>query len=340
MNNMKMIDKITKFICNPKIRFGYLSRIGFYNKMSDEKYLCKEWLYHFDKPLNLQDPQTFNEKLQWLKLYDRRQEYTTMVDKYAVKKYVADKIGDQYIIPTLGVWNSFKEIDFTKLPNQFVLKCTHDSGGIVICRDKNHFDYKQAEKIISTYLKRKYYYCHREWPYKNVPPRIIAEQYMSEDGNIELNDYKMMCFNGKVKVAISREECGLTDYKFYCFNGKPLYLYVSTGLENHRTAKMSFLKTDWTFAEFGRKDYKPLDAIPEKPKNYDEMIKIAQKLSDGIPFLRVDMYEVNGKVYFGELTFHPCAGMMPFDPTSADLKVGKLLDISQIVKMKMENHDD
>lgn len=305
MNNMKMIDKISKFICNPKIRFGYLSRIGFYNKMSDEEYLCKEWLYHFDKPLNLQDPQTFNEKLQWLKLYDRRPEYTTMVDKYAVKKYVADKIGDQYIIPTLGVWNSFKEIDFTKLPNQFVLKCTHDSGGIVICRDKNHFDYKQAEKIISTYLKRKYYYCHREWPYKNVPPRIIAEQYMSEDGNIELNDYKMMCFNGKVKAT-----------------------FVCTNRFNGNGLNVTFYNTKWERLPFER--HYPVSKVDiEKPKTYDEMVRLAERLSEKIPFVRADFYEIRGMVYFGELTFYPGSGLEEFSPEQWDKTIGEWLQLPE-----------
>lgn len=304
---MRIVDKISKLIFNPQIRFGYLSRLGMYNKMPDEEYLCKEWSYHFDKPLDLQNPQTFNEKLQWLKIHNSISEYTTMVDKYAVKQYVADKIGEQHVIPLLGVWNCFKEIDFDKLPNQFVLKCTHDSGGVVICRDKENFDKNQAEKILSTYLKRKYYYCHREWPYKDVKPRIIAEQYMAEKNNK-----------------------GLTDYKFYCFNGVPLYLYVSIGLENHATAQMSFLNIDWSFADFGRTDYKPLEKLPPKPARFEEMIDMVKKLSKGIPFLRVDLYEINGEIYFGEYTFSPCAGMMPFDPPEADFKLGQLLDISHV----------
>lgn len=180
-------------------------------------------------------------------------------------------------------------------------------GGVVICRDKENFDKKQAEKILSTYLKRKYYYCHREWPYKDVKPRIIAEQYMSEE-------------NSK----------GLTDYKFYCFNGVPLYLYVSIGLENHATAQMSFLNIDWSFADFGRTDYKPLEKLPPKPARFEEMIDMVKKLSKGIPFLRVDLYEINGEIYFGEYTFSPCAGMMPFDPPEADFKLGQLLDISHV----------
>lgn len=306
---MRIIQYIKKFIENPKIRFGYLSALGFYNHLPDEDYVRKEWKSVRGTELNLESPQTFNEKLQWLKINNHKAEYTTMVDKYAAKKYVADKIGEEYIISTLGVWNKFDEIDFDSLPEQFVLKCTHDSGAIVICRDKKKFNKKEAQKKLIKYLKRKYYYCHREWPYKNVPPRIIAEKYM-QDGT----------------------RAALTDYKFYCFNGTPRYLYVSTGMENHETARVSFVDMNWEFANFGRTDYKPLEELPPKPDKFEEMTGIARTLSKDIPFLRVDLYEINGKVYFGELTFTPCAGMMPFDPPSADLEIGKMLDISYLIK--------
>lgn len=306
---MKIIRYIKKFIGNPKIRFGYLSALGFYNHLTDEDYVCKEWKLVRGTELNLESPQTFNEKLQWLKINNHKVEYTTMVDKYAVKKYVADRIGEEHIIPTLGVWKNFDEIDFDGLPEQFVLKCTHDSGAIVICRDKDKFDKKKAKKKLTKYLKRKYYYCHREWLYKNVPPRIIAEKFM-QDGT----------------------HAALTDYKFYCFNGTPRFLYVSIGMENHKTARVSFVDTNWKFADFGRTDYKPLEKIPPKPDRFEKMLEIARILSKDIPFLRVDLYEINGKVYFGELTFTPCAGMMPFDPPSADLEIGKMLDISHVIK--------
>ena len=163
----------------------------------DKLYLKYKFYKKMKKQLNLDNPQTFNEKLQWLKLYDRNPEYTRMVDKYEVKKYVAEKIGEEYIIPTLGVWNKFEDIDFEELPNQFVLKCTHDSGGVVICKDKSTFDFNAANKKLTHCLKRNYFWKGREWPYKNIKPRIIAEQYIAED----LVDYKFMCFSGEVKCS-------------------------------------------------------------------------------------------------------------------------------------------
>lgn len=304
---MELAKKINNFLTDPKIRFGYLSKLGFYDNLSDKQYVEKEWFSHWQKPLNLENPQTFNEKLQWLKIYNHNPQATIMVDKYAVKQYVSERIGKQYIIPTLGMWDSFYDIDFNLLPEQFVLKVTHDSGGLVICKEKNKLDINATKKILQKSLKRDYYKVHREWPYKNVPRRIIAEKYMKDRNNE-----------------------ALTDYKFYCFNGVPLYLYVSVGLDNHETAKISFLTTDWTFAKFGRTDYKALDVLPPKPQNLEKMIEISKKLSTGFPFLRVDLYEINGQVYFGELTFTPCAGMMPFNPPDADLEIGKLLDISYL----------
>lgn len=304
---MNLFEYVVKFVKVPKIRFGYLSRLGWYNYLSDEEYVRREWKLNYGTDLNLEKPETFNEKLQWLKVNVHCPEYTEMVDKYAAKRYVAKRIGEEYIIPTLGVWKDFKEIDFDELPQKFVLKCTHDSGGIIICKDKKQLDIKSAEKWLNKYLNRNYY-CHREWPYKNVPPQIIAEKYM-QDGNNE----------------------SLTDYKFYCFNGIPRYLYVSVGMSNHQTARMSFVTTDWKLANFGRTDYKRLKGLPQRPDKLEEMIEIAKKLSDKVPFLRVDLYEIDGKVYFGELTFTPCAGMMPFDPPEADLEIGKMLDISYLM---------
>ena len=300
-----VVQKLGRFLFCPAIRFAYLTELGFMNHMSDEAFTLREYRYRTGKTLNLKNPQTFNEKLQWLKVHDHNPEYTKMVDKYAAKQYAAEKIGADHIIPALGVWSTFDEIDFDALPEQFVLKCTHDSGGLVICRDKTQFDKAAARRKIEKYLKRKYFYEHREWPYKDVQPQILAEQYM-QDG----------------------DQKSLVDYKFYCFNGVPRYLYVSRGMENHATAQIGFLNLEWTFAPFGRTDYRPLSELPPKPQRYEEMLEFARKFSEGIPFLRVDLYEINGKVYFGELTFTPCAGAMPFDPPQADLEVGRLLDIS------------
>lgn len=279
---------------------------GYFKWMPDRLYLKVLWRARMHSVLHLENPKTFNEKLQWLKIYDRNPKYTNLVDKYSVKKIVAEKIGEEYIIPTLGVWNSFAEINFDNLPNQFVLKCTHDSGGLVVCRDKSKFDFNLAKKKIDSCLKKNFYWYGREWPYKNIEPRIIAEKYM-EDG-------------------ASRE---LKDYKFYCFNGEPRFLYVSEGLENHATARISFIDLDWEFAPFHRTDYFQFEELPAKPKHFDEMIIIAKQLSQNIPFVRVDLYEINEKVFFGELTFTPCSGLMLFTPPEWDKTIGDYLEIPQ-----------
>lgn len=301
---MTNIKNIKMYLSNPYRLILRLGDNGFLRLLEDERFIqlfCKAYMGKF---VNLENPQTFTEKLQWLKMNDRRYIYTDMVDKYKAKKYVASIIGEEYIIPTLGVWDSFEEIDFDSLPEKFVIKCTHDSGGLVICRDKANFDYKAAEKKITALLKRNYYWVGREWPYKGVKRKIIAEAFM-QDGD--------------------RKE--LRDYKFYCFNGEPKFLYLSEGLENHASAHVSFLDLDWTFTPFGRIDYLPFPELPEKPKHLDEMIDLSRRLSQGFPFLRVDLYEINGAVKFGELTFTPCGGAMPFTPPEADMEIGKMLEL-------------
>lgn len=261
------------------------------------------------KKLNLKDPQTFNEKLQWMKLNYRDPICTRMVDKYEAKQYVAERIGTEYIIPTYGVWDRFEDIDFDSLPDQFVLKCTHDSGGLVICREKAKLNKEAAKRKIEKCFKRNYFWHGREWPYKNVKPRIIAEKYMED--------------------VSSRE---LVDYKFYCFNGKPEFLYVSTGLENHATASISFFDFDFKKMPFYRADFKQFDEPPKKPEKFAQMIELAAELSQGFPFLRVDLYQINGQIYFSELTFIPSSGTMPLEPASADLEMGKLLNLGMIDK--------
>lgn len=305
---------LKEVVNNPEKRILYLRKLGIYDKLDDKEYLSRLFIAKVGRKIDWDNPLSFNEKLQWLKVYDRKPQYTIMVDKYEAKRYVADIIGNEVIIPTLGVWNSFDDIEFDTLPNRFVLKCTHDSGGIVICKDKNKLDLKKSKKILQKGINTDYYLRGgREWPYKNVPHRIIAEQYMEQQGHSD----------------------GLIDYKFYCFNGEPKFLYVSIGLSNHSTAQMGFVNLDWKLEKFGRSDYLPLKNIPPKPNNFDRMIEIARKLSSGgeygekIPFVRVDLYEISGNVYFGELTFTPCGGFMPFLPPEADFEVGDMLDISE-----------
>lgn len=259
--------------------------------------------------LDLENPQTFNEKIQWLKLNDRNPKHTMLVDKYEAKRLVADTIGESHIIPTLGVWDKFDDIDFSILPNQFVLKCTHDSGGLIICRDKKKFNKKSAKKKIEKCLKHNFYYGQREWAYKNIKPRIIAEEYMEDETAKQLGS------------------SGLTDYKIFCFNGKPEFIYVSCGLENHETAQIGFLTMEWEFADFKRSDYQGLTALPDKPKRFDEMIEYARKLSKNEKFVRIDFYEINTRVYFSEVTYYPCSGYMPFDSIEWDNKIGRMLKL-------------
>lgn len=276
----------------------------FSKKISNDIYLKLKFKLKLGRNLNLKNPQTFNEKLQWLKVYDHNPQYTMMVDKYLVRDYVSEKIGEEYLVPLLGVYDSFEEIDFSRLPEKFVIKCNHDSGGLVICRDKNKLDISYACEKINKCLKRNYYYSSREWPYKNVKPKIIIEKFLEDKNNTSIRDYKL-----------------------FCFNGTPKFFYVSEGLENHQTAKISFLDLNFNFMPFKRSDYKSFDEAPEKPINLDLMIKFAKVLSKGIPHLRVDFYEIDGKLYFGELTFYTCSGFIPFYPEEWDLKLGKKLKL-------------
>ena len=272
--------------------------------LPDKVYIELYYLAQFKHFCNLKDPRTYNEKINWLKLNDRNPEYTKMVDKYEAKKYVEDIIGKEYIIPTLGIWNNFDDIDFDKLPNQFVLKCTHDSEGVVIVKDKSKFDKNQARKKINKSLKCNFYYIGREWPYKNIQPRIIAEEYMEDDKYKELRDYKFFCFNGvpKAMFVASDRGIGKTKFDYYDMN------FNNLNIIQHYPNSMNKI---------------------EKPKNFDKMIELAKILSKNLIHVRVDFYEVNGKVYFGELTFYHFSGFQPFIPSKWDYKFGEWLEISK-----------
>lgn len=252
---------------------------------------------------NWKKPQTFNEKLNWLKLYNRRPEYTMMVDKYAVKDHVAQIIGQKYVIPTIGVWDRPEDVEWDKLPNQFVLKTTHGGGntGVVICKDKSIFDKQKAIVKLNKSLKQDIYRTLREWPYKNVPRRIIAEEYI-DSGNNDLPDYKFFCFDGEVKALFIGTERSSGDVKF-----------------------------DYFDADFNHLDLVQVHPMSgkdlPKPINFEEMKEIASKLSQGLPHVRVDLYNVNGKVYFGELTFFHHGGVTPFHPQSWDYTFGSWIHL-------------
>lgn len=284
--------------------------------LPDKQYLQLMYWAIFHKRLDLKNPKGFNEKLQWLKLYDRRPEYTVMVDKYAAKQYVAARIGEQYIIPTLGVWEHFDDIDFDSLPNQFVLKCTHDSGGLVVCKDKQSLDKTVAKEKIEKSLKRNYYWSGREWPYKNVPPRIIAEKYMS---NNQEN-------NSKETSLIVNEADDLKDYKFYCFNGTMKFVMINSDRNSDKPTKADYFDRDFNWLDFTW-GYAHAEIRPEKPEKYEEMVFLAEKLSKGLPHIRVDFYECNGKVYFGELTFYDGSGFDAIEPIEWEYKIGKMINL-------------
>ena len=226
-----------------------------------------------------------------------------MVDKYEAKEYVASIIGEQYIIPTLGIYDTWDEIDFDKLPNQFVIKCTHDSGGVVICKNKDVFDYNKARKIIEKSLRHNFYYAGREWPYKEVKPRIIIEKYMEDNSDHQIRDYKFLCFNGKPKV-----------------------LYIS---DNSHTPsqRICFFDMNFNQLDIKRFDYRDYDILPNKPKNFEKMKELASILSKNMIHLRVDFYEIDGKIYFGELTFYTGSGLIPFKSDEWDYKLGELINI-------------
>lgn len=286
-----------KLLTNPDFRFCVLAGHGYINAPSEE-FVKRIYRYKMGRELNLEEPRLYTEKLQWLKLYDHRDEYTEMVDKLAAKQFVAERIGQQYVVPLLGVWDDPEEIDFANLPERFVLKTTHDSGSYLICRDKSSLDIPGAKRKMRRFLRRNYYNCSREWPYKNVKPRILAEAYMEDSLLGELRDYK-----------------------FFTFDGVPKVLYIAQGRGNGGDTVADFFDMDFQHLPFTI-DHDTAPVPPEKPENFELMKELAAKLSAGTPQLRVDFYEVDGRVYFGEMTFFHCSGMEAFHPEQWDRTFG------------------
>lgn len=299
-----MNRKIKRILKNPLMLFHTLGHRGWFNWMDDELYLRIAFRIRMGERLNLENPQTLNEKLQWLKLYDHRPEYVTMVDKYEAKKYISNIVGDEYVLPALGVWDSFDKINFDNLPNQFVLKCTHDSGGIVICRDKSEFDFSKARKKINKCLKHNYFYGSREWAYKNVKPRIIAEPYVLDESGVELKDYKIFCFNG------------VPDYVEVDFN---------RWIEH----KLNPYDFDWNPLNFCDDSPNDYSANIPKPMQLEKMRELAATLSKNYPFMRVDFYSINDNIYIGELTLQPGSGYIQYHPKDRDLFYGKKLELKR-----------
>ena len=284
------------------VLYRYLAKII----TNDKLYLKILFRVQMGYWLDFKNPITFNEKLQWLKLYNRKPEYTSMVDKYAVKNYVASKIGSQYIIPTLGVWSTVEEIEWDKLPNQFVLKTTHGGGGcgVVICKDKASFDFDTAKKKLKRSLESDIYRMYREWPYKGVKKRIIAEKYMT-DGEKELEDYKVHNFNGVPKVIL-----------------------VCRDRFKESSMIDDFYSDRWELLDIRRPGHPNSSDSIDCPEKLTEMLELSRKLSQDIPFLRTDFYTVDNRIYFGELTFFPAAGMTPYEPEIWDKTFGSWLKLS------------
>ena len=300
---MSKIKAVRKIMTDKVFRMDLLSDRGFYRDMSDEEYLKKRFKAFKGYELDLVHPKTYCEKLQWLKLYDRKPEYVTMVDKYAVKEYVSSRVGEEHVIPLLGVWDSFDEINFDKLPNQFVLKVTHNSGGSAVCKDKNTFDKDSAKENLQKWLGRNYFWGGREWPYKHVKPRIIAEEYIPSLGNPDSIEYKSTCFGGKVGFIT------------ICIGPAHVELWKRTN-DSYTT---DFQHMPWWAY------YKNAKVEPEKPEQWEELIELSEKLSAGIPEVRVDFYIINGKVYFGEFTFYTWSGFLHFQPDEWDRKLGDMI---------------
>ena len=308
MKIQKILKAAYKYIFSKNYRFLINANFHFYDKMPDEQYLKRKFKAAMGKELNLENPKTFNEKLQWLKLYDRKPEYTMMADKYEVRKYIADKLGEEYLIPLLGVWDNPDDIDFDKLPDKFVLKCNHNSGlGMCICKDKSKLNIKKVKRNLKKGLKQNYYLTGREWPYKDIPKKIIAEKYMEDKETGELRDYKFFCYDGHVENVMICLERNSLEPKFYFFN------------------------REWDLLRLNKRGKEaPENFTLLKPEGMELMFDIASELSKGLAFARIDLYYCNGRIYFGEITFFPDSGFDHNLLPETDEYLGKLINIESI----------
>lgn len=276
---------------------------------NDRLYLRVLYRILTGEKLNFASPETFCQKIQWLKLYNKSNECTQMVDKYGVRAYIREKIGEEYLIPCYGVYNSFDDIDFSELPDTFVMKTTHDSGGVVICKDKSLLNYDEARKKLERSLKRNYFWVGREYPYKNVQPRIVIEKLMSnEDGS------------------------DITDYKFFCFNGEPQILFYASERFNafNEPAKFDYYDMYMNHLDMSSVGHKNAENLLSPFPEFSKMKDIARTLSTGFPHLRVDLYLINGRIYFGELTFHHDGGFVPFLPSEWNKVLGDMIILPRI----------
>ncbi|KAB2332604.1 ATP-grasp fold amidoligase family protein [Bacillus mesophilum] len=297
-----MISKIKRLMDNPQDFLIRISHLSIFNTLPDSVFLNMLYKIYTGKSLNLESPKTFNEKLQWLKLYDRNSFYTNLVDKYEVRKYIAETIGEEYLISLIGVWDKFDDIDFESLPEKFVLKCTHDSGGMVICTDKGKLDIELAKKKITKSLNRNYFFQCREWPYKNLTPKIICEKYMVDESGKELKDYKIFCFNGEPEV-------------------------IQVDFNRFIEHKRNFYDKKWGLLPTAIRYPNDPKTLISKPKRLNDMLNLARVLAKNYPFVRIDFYSINSRLYFGEMTFYPEGGVGKFKPDNYDAIFGEWLEL-------------
>jgi hypothetical protein len=295
-------ERIIRAIKHPRYIGSMLLTLFTHWIKDDEWYIKMRYRLYVGKKLRLNSPKTFNEKLQWLKLYDRKPIYTTMVDKCEVKKHVANIIGEEHIIPTIAVYDKVEDIDFNALPDHFVMKCTHDSGGLVICKDKSKLEKKAAIRKLRRCLKRSYYWRTREWPYKDVKPRIIVEKYMEDESGWQLKDYKIFCFNGEPR-------------------------FIEVDYDRYVGHKLNVYDLNWNFVDFYMTSPNDKNVKIAKPEKLNQMLEYSRMLAKDIPFVRVDFYSIYSNIYFGEMTFSPGSGTIDFHPKEYDLILGEMLKL-------------
>lgn len=307
MNYKKILRAGMRYLTDKDYRLLWYLDLFKHKKMDDKRHIELRYKANFKKNIDLDCPVTFNEKMQWLKLYNKNPLHTEMADKYLVKKYVSERIGDSYVAKLLGVWDEVDEIDLTGLPDKFVLKTTHDCGGVVVCKDKSALNLKKTKKFLRKHMKREYFYHCREWPYKNIKPRIIAEEFLEDANNGVLPVYKILCFNGEPKIIQTIQN------------------------DKKENETIDYFDTNWNVLDL-RQNYPNSKTPLERPKKLGEMLEIAEKLAEGRSFIRVDLYSVNGNIYFSEFTFFSDAGFAPFHPEIWDKTLGDWIDLPKKVE--------
>nr|WP_321262488.1 ATP-grasp fold amidoligase family protein [uncultured Sphaerochaeta sp.] len=300
-----ILHKLYKGFRKPALFGEYLLGKAVARLLPDRIFLLLLYRIKMGKPLPLDNPITYNQKLQWLKLYDHNPKYVDLVDKFAVREYVKDTIGEQYLVPLFGVYNTVMEIDFSALPDQFVMKPTHTSGDVLICTDKLSLSTSTVREIASRWLQKRYYWGVREWPYKNIAPRIVCEKLLIDESGFELKDYKVFCFNGIPK-------------------------FIQVDFSRFSSHKRNFYSLDWKLLDFENGYPSDHSVHIEKPVCLEEVITLAKQLSKNMPHVRVDFYICGSQIYFGELTFYHGSGYKKFTPESYDTLFGGYIDLSPI----------